>query len=64
MSILKIRLFGAIEIEYDGQPMTGKHVAHAATALPANVVKAAQERGQARNLTATIIELLREVGRG
>ena len=43
------------------QDVVGQHVADAAAALPAEVVAAAQERGRARDLQATLAELLAEL---
>ena len=39
----------------------GRHIAAVAAALPPEVVAAAQERGRARDLDATIAELLTEL---
>jgi tetratricopeptide (TPR) repeat protein len=44
------------------QDGVGKHIAAAAAALPPDVVAAAQERGRARDLWATVEELLVELG--
>ena len=40
----------------------GKHIAALAAGLPPDVVSAAQERGRARDLDATVEELLVELG--
>jgi hypothetical protein len=40
----------------------GRRIAAAAAELPRHVAKAAQERGSARNLEATLMELLSELG--
>jgi tetratricopeptide (TPR) repeat protein len=45
------------------EAVAGKHVAAAAAALPPDVVAAAQERGRARDLWATVEELLIELGK-
>ncbi len=42
------------------EDITGKHIAAAAAALPPEVVAAAEERGRARDLDATVAELLGE----
>ena len=42
------------------EDVAGRHIAAAAATLPPNVVTAAQERGRARDLDATIRELLAE----
>ena len=39
----------------------GKHIAAVAATLPPEVVMAAQERGRARDLKATVAELLEEL---
>lgn len=44
------------------EDVAGEQVAAAAEALPADVVQAAQERGRARDLEATVRELLLELG--
>jgi predicted ATPase len=44
------------------EDVAGKHIAAAATTLPPEVVAAAQERGRARDLWATVEELLAELG--
>lgn len=44
------------------ETVAGKHIAAVATTLPPEVVKAAQERGRARDLWATASELLMEPG--
>jgi predicted ATPase len=44
------------------EDVAGKHVAAAAATLPSDVVAAAQERGKARDLWATLDELLDELG--
>jgi hypothetical protein len=41
--------------------MAGRHVAAAAAALPPDVVAVAQERGRARELEATMVELVAEL---
>jgi tetratricopeptide (TPR) repeat protein len=41
--------------------VAGSHIAAVAATLPPEVVAAAQERGQARNLEATVAELLAEL---
>jgi hypothetical protein len=41
--------------------VAGRHVAAAAASLPPDVVAAAQERGRARDLEATVAELLAEL---
>jgi hypothetical protein len=43
------------------EDIAGKHIAAAATILPPDVVAAAQERGRARDLWATMEELLAEL---
>jgi tetratricopeptide (TPR) repeat protein len=43
------------------EDVAGKHIAAVAAALPADVVAAAQERGRARDLDATVVELLAEL---
>ncbi len=40
----------------------GRHIAAVAATLPPNVVAAAQARGRARDLEATVAELLVELG--
>jgi hypothetical protein len=40
----------------------GRHIAAVAATLPPEVVAAAQERGRARDLEATVAELLTELG--
>ncbi|MBL7199132.1 MAG: hypothetical protein ISS56_03195 [Anaerolineae bacterium] len=42
--------------------MAGKHVAAVAATLPPDVGRAAQEQGRARDLEATVAELLVELG--
>jgi tetratricopeptide (TPR) repeat protein len=42
--------------------IAGRHIADVAATLPPDVVAAAQERGKARNLEATVAELLAELG--
>jgi tetratricopeptide (TPR) repeat protein len=44
------------------EDVVGKQVAAAAAALPPDIVAAAQERGRARDLEATVEELLAELG--
>jgi tetratricopeptide (TPR) repeat protein len=44
------------------EDVAGKHIAAVATTLPPEVVAAAQERGRARDLDATVAELLVELG--
>jgi hypothetical protein len=41
--------------------VAGKHIAAVAATLPPEVVAAAQERGRARDLEATVAELLAEL---
>jgi tetratricopeptide (TPR) repeat protein len=53
--------FGAVANSCWFEDVAGKHIAAAAKALPADVVRAAQERGQARDLDATVKELLAEL---
>jgi hypothetical protein len=43
------------------EDIAGKHIAALAASLPPEVVAAAQERGQARDLEATVAELLTEL---
>ena len=43
------------------EDVAGKHIAAAAADLPAGVVAAAQERGRARDLGATVQDLLAEL---
>jgi len=43
------------------EDMAGKHIATLAATLPPEVVAAVQERGRARDLQATIAELLAEL---
>jgi hypothetical protein len=43
------------------EDVAGKHIAAAAKALPPDVVAAAQKRGRARDLEATVKELLSEL---
>ncbi|UCC63660.1 MAG: hypothetical protein JSV36_00950, partial [Anaerolineae bacterium] len=43
------------------EDVAGKHIAVAAATLPPDVVAAAQERGRARDLDATVAELLIEL---
>jgi hypothetical protein len=45
------------------EDMVGRHVAAAAAALPPDVVAVAQERGRARELEATMVELVAELSR-
>jgi hypothetical protein len=42
--------------------VAGRHIAAAAAALPPDVVAAAQERGRAGDLWATVQELLAQLG--
>jgi hypothetical protein len=42
------------------EDVAGRHIAAAAAPLPPDVVAAAQERGRARDLDATVAELLVE----
>jgi hypothetical protein len=42
------------------EDFAGRHIAAIAATLPPDVIKAAQERGQARDLEATVEELLAE----
>jgi tetratricopeptide (TPR) repeat protein len=44
------------------EDIAGKHIAAAAAALPPEVAAAAEERGRARDLWATVEELLAELG--
>jgi tetratricopeptide (TPR) repeat protein len=44
------------------EDVVGRHIAAVAAALPSDVVTAAQERGRARDLHATVAELLVELG--
>jgi tetratricopeptide (TPR) repeat protein len=44
------------------EDVCGKHIAAVAATLPPDVVSAAQERGQARDLWATADEMLEELG--
>jgi predicted ATPase/DNA-binding SARP family transcriptional activator len=44
------------------EAVAGKHIAAVAATLPSDVVAAAQERGRARDLDATVEELLAELG--
>jgi hypothetical protein len=44
------------------EDIAGKHIAAIAATLPPDVVAAAQARGQARDLDATVAELLVELG--
>jgi hypothetical protein len=44
------------------EDVAGAHIAAVAATLPPDVVAAAQERGQARDLEATVKELLAELG--
>ena len=44
------------------EDVVGRHIAAAATTLPPEIVAAAQERGRARDLDATVAELLEELG--
>jgi predicted ATPase/DNA-binding SARP family transcriptional activator len=44
------------------EDVAGRHIAAAAASLPPEVVTAAQERGRARDLDATVAELLEELG--
>ena len=44
------------------EDVAGRHIAAAAATLPPDVVAAAQERGRARDLEATVQELLAELG--
>ena len=44
------------------EDVAGKHIAAAAETLPPEVVAAAQERGRARDLWATVEEVLEELG--
>ena len=44
------------------EDVAGQHIAAAAATLPPEVVTAAQERGRARDLEATVAELLAELG--
>ena len=43
------------------EDIAGKHIAAVATTLPPDVVAASQERGRARDLQATVMELLEEL---
>jgi tetratricopeptide (TPR) repeat protein len=44
------------------EDVAGRHIAAVAAALPSDAVAAAQERGRARDLEATVVELLTELG--
>jgi tetratricopeptide (TPR) repeat protein len=44
------------------EDVVGRHIAAVAATLPPDVVAAAQERGRARDLEATVAELLAELG--
>jgi len=44
------------------EDVVGVHIAASAASLPPDVVAAAQERGRARDLEATMAELLAELG--
>jgi hypothetical protein len=44
------------------EDVAGKQIAAVAATLPPDVVAAAQERGRARDLEATVAELLAELG--
>ncbi|MBN2390702.1 MAG: hypothetical protein JXR84_08265 [Anaerolineae bacterium] len=44
------------------EDVAGRHIAAVAAKLPPEVVVAAQERGRARDLQATVLELLEELG--
>ena len=44
------------------EDVAGRHIAAVAATLPPDVVTAAQERGRARDLEATVAELLVELG--
>jgi hypothetical protein len=44
------------------EDVAGRHIAAVAAVLPLDVVAAAQERGWARDLDATVAELLIELG--
>jgi hypothetical protein len=44
------------------EDLVGRHIVAVATTLPPEVVAAAKERGQARDLDATVKELLVELG--
>ena len=46
------------------EDVAGRHIAAVAATLPADIAAAAQERGRARDLSATVAELLVELGRG
>jgi hypothetical protein len=75
---LEISTLGSLSIRRGGEPVTGlasryplvvnshwfKDVAgrHIAATLPSDVVAAARERGRARDLEATVAELLAELG--
>ena len=43
------------------EDIAGRHIAAVAATLPPDVVAAAQERGRARDLEATVVELLVEL---
>lgn len=45
------------------EDVAGKHIAAVAATLPPEVVAAAQERGRARGLEVTVVELLAELGK-
>jgi hypothetical protein len=44
------------------EDVAGRHIAAVAASLPPDVVAAAQARGRARDLEATVTELLVELG--
>jgi len=44
------------------EDIAGRHIAAVATTLPPEVVAAAQARGRARDLKATVAELLVDLG--
>jgi tetratricopeptide (TPR) repeat protein len=44
------------------EDVAGKHIASASNALPPQAVEAAKERGRARDVDATVQELLKELG--
>jgi hypothetical protein len=46
------------------EDLAGERVAAAGKAMPVDVVNAAQERGRARELRATVQQLLAELGGG
>jgi len=51
--------YGFVANSHWFEEVAGRHIAAVAAALPPEVVAAAQERGRARDLNATVAELLR-----